>query len=57
MEKLLKSNFAFFSYSNSYENTACLAVAKGGAKEENFLDNGQTNNTYTRVTIEKIYKI
>ena len=32
-------------------------VAKGVAKEKNILDNSQTNNIFTRVTMEKMYKI
>ena len=57
MEKLLKIKFWIFSHSNPCENIASLAVAKGVAKEENVLDNGQTNNIFTRVTIEKMYNI
>ena len=40
-----------------FKNSASLVVSKGVAKEENVLDNGQTNNIFTWVTIEKIYKI
>ena len=57
MENFLKSNFAFFFHSNLCENIASLAVAMGVAKEKNVLDNGQTNNIFTRVTMEKMYKI
>ena len=53
----LKSNFAFFFHSNPCENIASLAVAMGVAKEKNVLDNGQTNNIFTRVTMEKMYKM
>ena len=53
----LKSNFAFFSHSNPCENIASLMVAKGVAKEENVLDNDQLNNIFTRVIMEKMYKI
>ena len=57
MEKLLKIQFCFFFYSNHCENIASLVVAKGVAKEKNVLDNGQTNNISTRVTLEKMCKI
>ena len=57
MEKLLKIKFGIFFHSNLCENIASLAVAKGVAKEKNVLDNGQTNNIFTRVTIEKMYKM
>ena len=40
-----------------FKNSASLVVAKGVAKEENVLDNGQTNNIFTRVTMEKMYKM
>ena len=53
----LKSNFAFFFYSNPCENIASLVVAKSVAKEKNILDNGQTNNIFTMVTMGKLYKI
>ena len=53
----LKSDFAHFFHSNPCENIASLVVAKGVAKEENVLDNGQTNNIFTRVTMEKMYKM
>ena len=47
----------FFFHSSHCENIASLVVAKGVAKEKNDLDNGQTNNIFTRVTMEKMYKI
>ena len=56
MQKLLKIKFCIFSYSDPCENIANLVVAKGLAKEENVLDNSQTNNIFTRVTVEKMYK-
>ena len=55
-KSVLKSNFAFFFYSNPCENIASLAVAMGVAKEKNVLDNGQTNNIFTRVTMEEMSK-
>ena len=45
-------NFAFF-HSNLCENIASLVVAKSVTKKKNVLDNGQTNNIFTRVTMEK----
>ena len=57
MEKLLKIRFCFYFHSNPCENIASLVVAKGIAKEKHILDNSQTNNIYTRVTMEKMYKI
>ena len=57
MEKLLKIKFCIFFHNNHCENIANLVVAKGVAKENNVLDNGQTNNIFTRVTMEKMYKI
>ena len=53
MKKLLKIKFCIFSHSDPCENIASLVVAKGVAKEEYVLDNGQTNNIFTRVTMEK----
>ena len=46
MEKLLKIKFSIFFHSNQCEN-----------KEKNVLDNGQTNNIFTRDIMEKMYKI
>ena len=53
MQKLLKIKFCIFSYTNPCKNIASLVVAKGVAKEENVLDNGQIINIFTRVIMEK----
>ena len=57
MEKLFEIKFCIFSHSNPCENITSLVVAKSVAKEENVLDNGQTNNISTRVTMDKMYKM